>query len=74
MITEKNYKLVWISKKILYINNMSANEGIENLAALSESALASLIVPNLINPALDKVRFRLLNHSHFFIFNLFKLK
>jgi hypothetical protein len=34
---------------------MSANEGIENLAALSESALASLIVPNLINPALDKV-------------------
>lgn len=74
LITEKNYKLVWISKKILYINNMSANEGIENLAALSESALASLIVPNLINPALDKVRFRLLNHSHFFIFNLFKLK
>lgn len=27
----------------------------ENLAALSEAALASLILPNLINPALDKV-------------------
>lgn len=32
------------------------NEGENNLAMLSESALASLILPNLVNPALDKVR------------------
>ena len=27
----------------------------ENLAALSENALASLMIPNLINPVLDKM-------------------
>jgi len=31
------------------------NENGENLAVLSESALASLVLPNLINPALDRV-------------------
>ena len=31
------------------------NEGENNLAMLSESALASLILPNLVNPAFDRV-------------------
>ncbi len=31
-------------------------ENTENLAMLSELALASLVLPNLINPALDKVK------------------
>ena len=34
---------------------MNSGENTENLAMLSELALASLVLPNLINPALDKV-------------------
>ena len=44
-------------------NNNMSNET-ENLAALSESALATLILPNLFNPVLDTVSFNSVFSSH----------
>lgn len=35
--------------------NLNANASEENLAAMAETALATLILPNLINPVLDNV-------------------
>ncbi len=34
---------------------VGGNETLANLALMSESSLASLILPNLVNPALDRV-------------------
>ena len=36
----------------------------ENLAALSEVSLASLALPNLVNPVLDKVIFHYSNQKN----------
>jgi hypothetical protein len=47
---------VFLQNRLEYCKETKATmESAENLAMLSELALASLVLPNLINPALDKV-------------------